>query len=128
PSGAPNKAVKPEAIPAILNDLNSSPLSRMNFPIQVPVEPVTCTKGASGPKLPPEAIHNIEDKSIDGLFFGYNLHLLNRILFTIRSISPGFPIKCITNPARSPHIAITGMTCHPEKKAISCDNNSRINQ
>lgn len=59
-----NKAVKPDAIHAMLKDLNSSPFSLNILPSQVPIKPVRLTKSASGPRLPPEATNSKEDNII----------------------------------------------------------------
>jgi hypothetical protein len=88
PLRSSEKSCKTEAIPAILNERNSSPFNLKIFPSQVPVDPVTCTKGASGPKLPPDATQNKEERIMDGLFFGSSFPLLNLMLLTIRWISP----------------------------------------
>src|SRR5690606_8555210 len=110
-------AVKPDAIPAILIERRSSPFNRNNLPNQVPEAPIICTKGASGPRLPPEPIHSKEDKSMDGLFLGSNFPLSNRMLFTINLISPGWPIKLITKPASRPQMAMVGITNQHSKDA-----------
>ncbi len=97
----------------MLRDLMSSPLKWSFLAIHEPVDPVTWTSGASGPKLPPDAIQSRDDKIIDGLFFGSSLPPLNLILLTISWISPGSPIYRIMSPANRPAKAITGITYTP---------------
>src|SRR5690606_18268872 len=101
----------------MLSERISSPLNFNFFAIQEPVEPVTCTSGASGPRLPPEEMQSSEDKYIDGLYFGANLPPLKRMLLTKSRISPGSPIKWIINPAANPASPINGITYKPWKAA-----------
>ena len=120
--------MNPEAIPAIVSVRMPSPFIFSVLASHVPVDPVICTSGASGPRLPPEAIQIRDDRNIDGLFFEASRPPLKRMLFTIRFISPGSPMKWITSPASNPAAVINAITHTPSTTLSALVRPSRINQ